>query len=339
MVRKIELTKEEKDFIKHHYAVGELSISEIARQLGYDRGVIKRNADKMGLVKVFPKGTRGKPFLWTKERDELLNKLYGSNQVTVVEIAEKLGTSEDTATKRAKILGLNKVSKVPYTESDIDYIRDKAQSISISKIANHIGLSHEFVRQKIQELGLKNIYFDEKKKEWALMRQKEKERIEKFYESRKRPGEAPITDDEFLWDLSNPAYTTYYLGEKYDLDPATIGNWRKRLLGDFRASPNPKGKMTKLESDVSKILINDFDVTYFFEHKIEKWNVDFYLGNKKIIEAQGSAWHNSEKVIEKDRRKKKELEELGYSILYIHENDFYNNKENIKKEILGLLQQ
>ena len=97
--------------------------------------------------------------------------------------------------------------------------------------------------------------------------------------------------------------------------------------------------MTELEKVVAEILSDTFDVVYFFEHQIGKWNVDFYLGNKKIIEAQGVRWHNSEKAIEKDERKYAELTSLGYSILYIHELELNKNEDEIKKQILGFLQQ
>lgn len=339
MVRKIQLTKKEKDFIRHHYSVGEMSISEIARELGYDRGVVMRNAKEMGLEKVFPKGIQGNKYDWTKEKDELLIKLYDSTELTVVDIAEKFGISEDSITKRARHLGVWKKKKTQYRDEDIDYIKDRASSMSISNIANHLNMSHEFVRRKIKELGLNELYYDKKKEEWSIKKIEEEQRVENFYLNRKRPGLTPLDDDSFLWDLSNPHYTTYYLGRKYDLHPSTIGIWRKKLLGEMRAAPKTDGGMTEIERKVSVMLEENFDVVYFFEHCIGKWNVDFYLGNKKIIEVQGERWHSSDKVKEKDKRKNKELTELGYSIIYIHELDFDKNQDTIKKQILGLLQQ
>ena len=240
-----------------------------------------RNAKEMGLVKVFPKGTRGKKFIWTEEKDKLLIELYASSELTVAEIAEKLGTSEDTTTKRARFHNIWKKPKTIYTEEDIDYIKERAQSMSITEIANHVGLSNEFVRLKIKELGLTSVYFDKKKERWELKQEKERARINQYYIDRKRPGVTPIEDDEFLWDLSNPHYTTFFLGEKYDLNPSTIGNWRKKIFGDFKAAPKASGSMTELEYKISEILKNVFDKTYFFAYQIGKWNIDFYLGDKK----------------------------------------------------------
>lgn len=338
MVRKIELTKEEKDFITLHYSKAELSISDIARHLGYDRGVIVRNAKEMGLEKIFPNRVQGKKFKWTKDKDDMLIDMYNSNRVTVYDIANKFGISEDTVTKRARTLGIFKNKKVKYTDEDIEYIKDRAQSISIAKIANHLKLSEEFVRQKTKELGLNNLYYDKKQEEWAIKKRLKAQEVEDFYLNRKRPGYAPINDDTFLWDLSNPYYTTYDLGIKYDLNPSTIGLWRKKLLGEIRASPKNIDTMTEIEHKVSTLLIENFDVTYFFGHKIGKWSVDFYLGNKKIIEVQGDRWHVGEKVEDKDKRKFDELTSLGYQILYLNECDYYQNHDKIKQQILGFLQ-
>lgn len=338
-MKKVKFTDEEEKYIEHHYSRGEKSVSQIARDLGYDRGVVRRKAKEMGLEKVFPKGTQGKKYIWTKEKDALLIRLYDSSDVTVVDIAEEFGTSEDTVTKRAKSFGLNKRIRNSYSKENIDEIKDKARSMSIVKIANSIGFSEESVRKKVKELGLKNLYYDEKKEEWALKRQEEKARIDYFKNEKRRARVAPVDDDAFLWDLSNPYYTTYQLGQKYNLNPSTIGNWRSRLLGKMHASPVMKGIMTELEDIVSKILTQELDATYFFEHDIGSWNIDFYLGNKKGIEVQGERWHKSESVKEKDQRKLKELSGLGYSILYLHEQDILKKPVETKRKIVGFLQQ
>ena len=340
LLKKIVLSEDEIEELKKHYSENKLSISGVAREMGYTRTVIKRVAKELGLKKNFPSGgTQGVRFNWTQERVDYLVKMYNSHEITVVQIAENLGTSEDTATKKAKELGLNKKTKRLHTKEDIEYIKDRAQSMSIYKIANNINLSHEFVRRKIKELGLTNLYYDKQEEKWALARRKEQERIKRYYENRKRPNIAPIHDDNFLWDLANPILTTYDIGKKYDLNPSTVGIWRKRTVGTMNARPEEFGKMTELEDKVAEVLINDFDLTFFFEYEIHGWNLDFYLGNKKAIETQGEFWHREKKTKDKDERKRKELEENGYSILYIEELDVYNSLDKVKEQILRFLQQ
>lgn len=341
MVKKIILTEEEKDYIKEHYLKGELSISMIAKNLQLDRGVVIRNAKEMGVNKVFPNKTQGKRFEWNEERDDLLKQLYDSDELTVVDIAEKFGISEDTITKRARILDIWKKPKTRYSlkPKDVDFIRDRASSMSIVQIANELGISEDFVSKKIKEMNLTNLYFDELKKKWKLKKTKNQERIELFYLNNKRPGVTPWNDDDFLWDISDPYLTTYDVGEKWNLSASHIGRVRQQLLGKMKATPKLQGSMTQIEKEVSILLVEELDLVYFFEHRIGKWNVDFYLGNKLCIEVQGSYWHASESVKDKDNRKKQELEEMGYVIFYIEEEGFSSKKDHIKKELLGLLQQ
>ena len=166
MVKKIILTEKEKDYIREHYSKGELSISRIAKNLQLDRGVVMRNAKEMGINKVFPSRTQGKMFEWNEEKDDLLKELYGSDELTVVDIAEKFGISEDSITKRARILNIWKKPKKRYSlkPEDINFIRDRASSMSIVQIANELGISEDFVSRKIKELNLTNLYYDELKK-------------------------------------------------------------------------------------------------------------------------------------------------------------------------------
>lgn len=72
---------------------------------------------------------------------------------------------------------------------------------------------------------------------------------------------------------------------------------------------------------------------------IEEYKIDYYLGQKIIIEVQGKYWHNNNNKIhlEKDKKKKKCLENLGYNIIYISEDDLKNKKEEIVKNILKML--
>ena len=53
--------------------------------------------------------------------------------------------------------------------------------------------------------------------------------------------------------------------------------------------------------------------------------VDFKLENI-IIEFQGSYWHRSPEVKEKDERRLKALKECGYKVLYVEQNDYEANE-------------
>ena len=87
------------------------------------------------------------------------------------------------------------------------------------------------------------------------------------------------------------------------------------------------------EMKVEEIL-EDLDLAYMYEKQIMNWKVDYYLGNKTIIEVQGEYWHSLNKVKEKDKRKFTELKNNGYTIIEIWENEV-DNIDLIKTRILN----
>lgn len=327
MPKKIILTEKEKDYIIEQYALPNLSISDIARNLKLDRGVVKRFAKEIGITKKFASKTRGIKYDWTSEKIEYLTQMYASDNVTVLDIADYLETSEDTVTKKAKELNLNKKIKNNFKKEDIDFIRDKFTLLRIKEMASSINMSEESVRKKLIELNLHE--------EYLLNHKKEKEIKEKLSTIRR---EAPIDNDNFLWDLSNPYLSNNMIGKKWNIHPDTSGNWRRRLFGKFLYKPKNEEYYTDIENIVRDILI-ELDIVFYFQYKIDKWSLDFYLGSKRCIEVQGIMFHSSKYQIEKDIRKKNELNNLGYSILYLEEEIIHKNPEEVKKLILGFLQQ
>ena len=57
-------------------------------------------------------------------------------------------------------------------------------------------------------------------------------------------------------------------------------------------------------------------------------------GKKLLVEFDGDYWHSSEKVKEKDQRKLAKYKELGFDTLVIKENEFKNDKEDVKNRIV-----
>lgn len=57
--------------------------------------------------------------------------------------------------------------------------------------------------------------------------------------------------------------------------------------------------------------------------RIGRWHVDLQLaGTRILVEADGSYWHSSEKVIERDARKSADLATMGYELIRVDELDF-----------------
>lgn len=64
--------------------------------------------------------------------------------------------------------------------------------------------------------------------------------------------------------------------------------------------------------------------------------VDFVYGNK-VVEFDGRYWHSLEEVIKKDKIKTKLLQNDGYEVLRIAENDYREDPLRVIKECIRFL--
>jgi len=122
---------------------------------------------------------------------------------------------------------------------------------------------------------------------------------------------------------------------------------------------------SKISQEFCKLLYENLDIefqkySYFAGNKDEIWIryvdnnrnnyyfYDFCLWNKKIIiEFQGDYWHRNPQTYEynlenlsiwlKDDHKKEVAEENGFTILYVWESDYKNDKEKIIKNCLDFI--
>ncbi len=117
-------------------------------------------------------------------------------------------------------------------------------------------------------------------------------------------------------DLKNPYLSHVKIAKKYNTTPDVVAQRRKRKGLQVRRNVG----RTLLEEEIVRIL-DKLDIVYHEQKRIGKWSCDFYLGNKIIIDIHGEWAHNKEIVIERDSRKKQELEELQYNYLVILEKD------------------
>jgi G:T-mismatch repair DNA endonuclease (very short patch repair protein) len=120
--------------------------------------------------------------------------------------------------------------------------------------------------------------------------------------------------------------------------------WAKMKRDSAERCMNRKYHKTKPEKKVEDYLKeNGIDYKYNFILD-KKYQYDFYIGNKIIIEVQGDYWHGNplkygeglkplndiqKFKIERDKIKKIYAEENGYKIVYIWESDINKNKIKI----------
>jgi G:T-mismatch repair DNA endonuclease (very short patch repair protein) len=104
---------------------------------------------------------------------------------------------------------------------------------------------------------------------------------------------------------------------------------------------------TWIESEVSDFLISK-GIEFEKQVPIERMTVDFLIkGTSVVIEANGDFWHANpdiygkekplhkihKRVIEKDKRKLKQLNDLGYVVLTVWENDLKSRKEEVLNKL------
>lgn len=96
--------------------------------------------------------------------------------------------------------------------------------------------------------------------------------------------------EEFKQDMSDTSLTNTLLERKYGLSLESIRKYRKSVYGiqDVRGA-NVSG-MSTAEYEFKQIL-DALDLAYIFQKFIGKYRVDFYLGQKLVVEIQGDYWH------------------------------------------------
>lgn len=112
---------------------------------------------------------------------------------------------------------------------------------------------------------------------------------------------------------------------------------RKHRNSKKRLQPKPRASRTKIEAKLAGFL-DDMHIKYEQNHSIDRYNVDFLIEDKYIVECYGDFWHcNPEKYPpdyykkvlgytaqerwDKDKVRQKNLEALGYQFLALWESE------------------
>lgn len=305
MAKLITLTDEQLLTIKQ-MAFNGATITEISNVLNLNRNKIKRTIQKHNFVHN-RKTHVGAKVAWTDDMIAKLKVMYASDKIKIEDMVKSFNLSESVIVKKAKELNLIKNRVIPITHlssEEQSYIRNNIEILSLSEIANNLKRKRDTIQRFVITEGL-------------------------IYKTNKYPMP---TSEEFANDIGNPMYSNAALGRIYGYTDLVIKKWREELFGDFQTMIDTYRCMTVPEIDFRDIL-EELDLSYLYEYKIDKWKVDFYLGCKLIVEIQGDYWHSLDKVKEKDNRKESSLKAMGYKILYINEKDITNTEE-IKKLII-----
>jgi G:T-mismatch repair DNA endonuclease (very short patch repair protein) len=123
---------------------------------------------------------------------------------------------------------------------------------------------------------------------------------------------------------------------------------KDKRIGHLSLAANKAKKDTKIEI-IIKDKLENMNMNFIKNYRCDRYIFDFYLIDYNfVIECQGDYWHgNNEyfenlnevqlKNIERDKNKKKYLEDNKIKSLFLWENEIYKFKENLEEIILNKL--
>ena len=266
------------------------------------RTVIKNN--NIEIVKS-KKNNMGKKFI-PENKDDFIN-MYIGNDYSLNDIAYFYDVTENTILRYAKSLGLSKGKTNFITEGDKIILKELIKNKTLKEIASIRRCSEKYIKIKLWKLGLSNELPINKNRSDFL------------------------NTNDFLNDYCDPYLSHSALSMKYGIKASKIAYWRRKDFGKnfLQVNSLPNNYNTSYELKVKEIL-EELDIAYIQQKQIDKYKVDFYLGQKLCIECNGSFFHS----IEKDNDRNKYLIDNNYKILYLYDQDFidYNT---LKQKIIN----
>lgn len=319
MTKKIILTNDQLESIKN-MALNGATITEMSNFIGVNRSIIRKAIEENNFI-YNKKSHVGVKVSWTKDMENKLKAMYNSEKIKLEDIAKIFNLSERTVYLKAKELGLDKKRvkvSTTLTAKEQDFILKNKDSMNLTEIAKALNRKRDTIHRFVLN---NNLSYKTNKKDMPQV-------------------------EGFIEDLANPMYSHSALGRMYNCTELNIRKWRKEIFGDFKTMVDTYRCMT-IPEIMFKEILEEINLTYFYEHKIDEYKVDFYLGFNLIVEIQGDYWHSLDKIKERDNKKKEKLEALGYKIMYIYEKDLKNEdnkvniinliKKNIKENVLSWL--
>ena len=148
---------------------------------------------------------------------------------------------------------------------------------------------------------------------------------------------------EFEDDMRNVLVNLSWISMKYGPSAESLKEKRESIyFAKYKTGSNIRKSIAEITMEE---IFHSIDIAFFSQYHIQRYKVDYYIGQKIIIEVQGDYWH-SEKCLErrserkeqspiqKDMKKKKFLIQKGYTCLYFKEKDIMENQGYVVSEIL-----
>jgi very-short-patch-repair endonuclease len=117
-------------------------------------------------------------------------------------------------------------------------------------------------------------------------------------------------------------------------------------MGRKKEVKKEKSSLNAIEQKMVSVL-HSMNLSYKSQATINNYNVDFLIDDKYIIECYGDYWHcnpsrysadyynrgkkkTASEIWKRDEQRKRDLEKLGYKVLYFWEHEINNNIKDIK---------
>lgn len=320
-------TEEEINKLKEMASEG-LTLTNMSEYINHTRECVKRILSEYNIeLKPSPENRSGRKYDWSTHKLRLLKEMYLSEDVLLSEIASILETSSSTVLKQAKRMGLNKIKVKPELYKD----RMTGRKIISSNLTEE---EDKYLRDNVTKKSLAKIADDLKKPRWVIQKYCRRHKIEERFKHYKIPIPS---NKEDLDMVKNPAYSDAYIARKLEISSGAVRRWRKELFGNRKCMVDTFLNKTNAEIDLEEIL-SELNLSFLYEHKIDKYKVDFYLGFNYIIEVYGHYWHDKkEKTMKRDIIKNNYLKDNGYLVDIIWEDEIQNKKDEVKNRILASL--
>lgn len=245
---------------------------------------------------------------------ELLKYLFNNKDYSLKDMTMILNVSATTIYKKAKSLGLKYNGSTAYiTPYEKKILTDLYinQSKSINEISKILNQQEHTIESKLWMLGL----------------------TDKLPKKIRRKN-MPYENEDFMKDYLNPYISHSSIEKKYGIKASTISNWRRRDFGkNFLQNNTILNYNTSYELKVKEIL-EELDIAYIQQKQIDKYKVDFYLGQKLCIECDGVYYHKIK--LEHDLQREYFFNNNGYYCLHLTDIDFLDS-ENLKQKIQNIL--
>ena len=339
MIRK--WTNKEIEILKKNYHVK--TPKQISKLINRTYSAITKKAWDFGL-----EGYRK----WTNDELQILKENYhikSSKQISRL-------IDRKVASIRAKAASLGLTNYRAWSEKDISYLKEKYSIAPKQELAETLHRSYKTIVSHANFLKLKRNRWTEK--ELEILTSNYYQLGSKNLETVLNKSSSTISAKAKNLGLD---YKQFWTKQEENFLKNNLGKMKRSIIANFlnRSMNSIDHKLEKLgltEQFVSN-LEKDFEaelriMKFSYDTQVSAWKykIDFVV-NTTAIELNGTYWHcdsraypdgpkynTQRKAILRDQKKYKYLKEKGYKVVIIWEYDFYNNWENVKQNLIAVLQ-